>query len=88
MSRQDTERDIVETLRQVPDVVASMPDDTPAREWEEWRHLQMEDTALTTREKPLIGLGVVGRAMTYASSPAPFRVRKLARQRPLPQQRR
>jgi AhpD family alkylhydroperoxidase len=35
-----------------------MPDDTLAREWEEWKHFQMDDTALTAREKHLIGLGV------------------------------
>ena len=52
MSRQDTERDVVETLGQVPDVVAGMPDDTPAREWEEWKHLQMEDTASPPARSP------------------------------------
>jgi AhpD family alkylhydroperoxidase len=58
MSRQDTENEIKETLGQVPSFFASMPDDTLAREWEEWKHTQMEDTALTAREKHLIGLGV------------------------------
>ena len=58
MSRQDTERDIIETLGQIPGFFASMPDDTLAREWEEWKHFQLEDTALTAREKHLIGLGV------------------------------
>jgi AhpD family alkylhydroperoxidase len=58
MSRQDTERDIIETLGQVPGFFASMPDDTLTREWQEWKHFQMEDTALTAREKHLIGLGV------------------------------
>jgi AhpD family alkylhydroperoxidase len=62
MSRQDTERDIIETLGQVPGFFASMPDDTLAREWEEWKHFQMEDTALTAREKHLIGLGVAAAA--------------------------
>jgi AhpD family alkylhydroperoxidase len=58
MSRSDVERDIVATLGQVPDFFAQMPDDTLAREWAEWKHFQMEDTALTAREKHLIGLGV------------------------------
>jgi AhpD family alkylhydroperoxidase len=58
MSRQDTENEIRETLGQVPSFFAEMPDDTLAREWEEWKHFQMEDTALTAREKHLIGLGV------------------------------
>jgi AhpD family alkylhydroperoxidase len=58
MSRQDTENEIRETLGQVPSFFAEMPDDTLAREWEEWKHFQMDDTALTAREKHLIGLGV------------------------------
>jgi AhpD family alkylhydroperoxidase len=58
MSRSETEYDIRETLGQIPDFFANMPDDTLAREWEEWKHFQMEDTALTAREKHLIGLGV------------------------------
>jgi AhpD family alkylhydroperoxidase len=58
MSRSDTERDIIETLGQVPDFFKDMPDDTLAREWEEWKAFQLADTALTVREKHLIGLGV------------------------------
>jgi AhpD family alkylhydroperoxidase len=58
MSRSDVERDIVATLGQVPDFFAPMPDDTLEREWAEWKHFQLEDTALTAREKHLIGLGV------------------------------
>jgi len=58
MSRSDTERDIIQTLGQVPDFFKEMPDDTLAREWEEWRSFQLGDTALTAREKHLIGLGV------------------------------
>jgi AhpD family alkylhydroperoxidase len=58
MSRQDTEKDIVETLGQVPDFFATMPDDTLAREWVEWKSFQLADSALTAREKHLIGLGV------------------------------
>jgi AhpD family alkylhydroperoxidase len=58
MSRSDVERDMVATLGQVPDFFKDMPDDTLEREWTEWKHFQMEDTALTAREKHLIGLGV------------------------------
>jgi AhpD family alkylhydroperoxidase len=58
MSRSDTERDITATLGQVPSFFAQMPDETLAREWEEWKHFQMSDTELTAREKHLIGLGV------------------------------
>lgn len=35
-----------------------MPDDTLEREWAECKHFQIEDTALTAREKHLIGLDV------------------------------
>jgi len=58
MSRSEAERDIVETLGQVPSFFAAMPDETLAREWAEWKSSQLGDTALTAREKHLIGLGV------------------------------
>ena len=58
MSRSDTERDILETLGQVPDFFAAMPDETLEREWAEFKQFQLEDTALTAREKQLIGFGV------------------------------
>ena len=58
MSRSDTERDITETLGQIPNFFKPMPDDTLAREWAEWKSFQLADSALTAREKHLIGLGV------------------------------
>jgi AhpD family alkylhydroperoxidase len=58
MSRSDTERDIIQTLGQVPDFFKDMPDDTLEREWAEWKTFQLQDTALSAREKHLIGLGV------------------------------
>jgi len=58
MSRSDTERDITETLGQIPGFFKDMPDDTLAREWAEWKSFQLADSALTAREKHLIGLGV------------------------------
>jgi AhpD family alkylhydroperoxidase len=58
MSRSDVEREITETLGQVPSFFARMPDETLEREWNEWKYFQMQDTALTAREKHLIGLGV------------------------------
>ena len=57
MSRSETERDIIQTLGQVPDFFKDMPDDTLEREWAEWKRSSW-DTALTAREKHLIGLGV------------------------------
>jgi AhpD family alkylhydroperoxidase len=58
MSRQDTERDIVETLGQIPDFFASMPDSTLERSWAEFKEFQLGDTVLTAREKHLIGYAV------------------------------
>jgi AhpD family alkylhydroperoxidase len=58
MSRSEIEQDIIQTMGQVPSFFEQMPDETLEREWLEWKHFQLEDTALTAREKHLIGLGV------------------------------
>lgn len=58
MSRTDTESEIVEALGQIPDFLASMPDTTLTRAWGEFKQLQLGDTALTAREKHLIGYAV------------------------------
>jgi len=58
MSRSDTERDIIQTLGLVPDFFASMPDETLEHDWATFKQSQLTDTALTVREKHLIGLGV------------------------------
>jgi AhpD family alkylhydroperoxidase len=58
MSRADTERDIIQTLGQVPIFFEDMPDDTLEREWQEWKTFQMEDSAISAREKQLIGFAV------------------------------
>ena len=58
MSRSDTEREIIETLGQVPEFFKEMPDDTLAREWAQWKEFQMGDTAISAREKQLIGFAV------------------------------
>ena len=58
MSRADTERDITQTLGQIPSFFKDMPEDTLEREWQEWKTFQMEDGALSAREKHLVGLGV------------------------------
>jgi len=58
MSRQDTERDIRESLGQIPDFFASMPDSTLDRSWSEFKEFQLGDTTLTAREKHLIGYAV------------------------------
>ncbi len=58
MSRQDTEKDIVETLGQIPDFFASMPDATIERQWPQFKEFQLGDSVLTAREKHLIGYAV------------------------------
>lgn len=63
MSRADVEKDIAQTIGQVPDFFQAMPDDTLEHEWAMFKTFQLEDTALTARDKQLIGLGVA--AATY-----------------------
>jgi len=58
MSRHDIQNDIRETLGQIPELFARMPDTTLEHEWAEFKRFQLEDSALTTREKELIGFGV------------------------------
>jgi AhpD family alkylhydroperoxidase len=63
MSRADVEKDIIQTLGQVPDFFQAMPDDTLVHEWAEFKAFQLQDSALSVRDKQLIGLGVA--AATY-----------------------
>jgi AhpD family alkylhydroperoxidase len=58
MSRSDTERDIRDTLGQVPSFFETMPDSTLENEWNEFKKFQLQDTELTVREKQLIGYAV------------------------------
>ncbi|HUK76982.1 MAG TPA: carboxymuconolactone decarboxylase family protein [Thermoleophilia bacterium] len=58
MSRSDVEREIRETLGQVPSFFETMPDATLENEWREFKVFQLSDTALTVREKQLIGYAV------------------------------
>jgi AhpD family alkylhydroperoxidase len=58
MSRQETDREITETLGQIPAFFASMPDRTLERAWAEFKEFQLGDTVLTGREKHLIGYAV------------------------------
>jgi len=58
MSRSDVEREIRETLGRVPSFFETMPDSTLENEWREFKVFQLQDTALTAREKQLIGYAV------------------------------
>jgi AhpD family alkylhydroperoxidase len=58
MDRSEIERDIVATLGQIPDFFKPMPDDTLEQEWTSWKSFQLNDSALTAREKHTIGYAV------------------------------
>jgi len=58
MSRTDVEREIRETLGHIPSFFEAMPDSTLENEWNEFKVFQLQDTALTAREKQLIGYAV------------------------------
>ncbi len=58
MSRQDIERDIVAKLGQVPGFFAAMPDYALEAAWSDFKTFQLGDTALSAREKQLIGVAV------------------------------
>ena len=58
MSRQDTEKDIVATLGQIPAFFASLPDAALERQWPQFKEFQLGDSVLSAREKQLIGYAV------------------------------
>jgi AhpD family alkylhydroperoxidase len=58
MSRQDIERDIVKTMGEVPPFYTSMPDDVLEREWYLFKSFAIDDTAISAKNKHLIGLAV------------------------------
>ena len=58
MSRSDTEKEIRETLGQIPSFFETMPDSTLENEWREFKVFQLSDTELSAREKHLIGYAV------------------------------
>ena len=58
MSRQDIEREITETMGQVPGFFAAMPDYALESAWQDFKAFQLADTELSAREKQLIGYAV------------------------------
>jgi AhpD family alkylhydroperoxidase len=58
MSRQDIENEIIETMGQVPDFFAAMPDYALESSWQDFKAFQLGDTELSAREKQLIGYAV------------------------------
>ena len=58
MSRKDIEKDITETLGQVPGFFAAMPDYALEPAWNDFKTFQLGDTELSAREKQLIGYAV------------------------------
>src|SRR3954453_15510895 len=60
MSRESTERDIVETLGLVPEFMADIPPYLIDAEWSSFKALMLSETAIPNKYKELIGLGVSG----------------------------
>ena len=60
MSRETTERDIVETLGLVPEFLQDLPDYLIEAEWSSFKALMLSETVIPNKYKELIGLGVSG----------------------------
>ncbi len=58
MSRSDVESEIRQTLGQIPSFFESMPDSALENSWNDFKEFQLQDSALTVREKQLIGYAV------------------------------
>ena len=52
MSRSDVEKDIRDTLGQIPSFFETMPDSTLENEWREFKVFQLSDTGQRPRETP------------------------------------
>jgi AhpD family alkylhydroperoxidase len=60
MSRESTERDIVETLGLVPEFIGDLPTYLIEAEWSSFKALMLSETVIPNKYKELIGLGVSG----------------------------
>src|SRR5438477_4926990 len=60
MSRESTERDIVETLGLVPEFFQDVPTYLIEAEWSSFKALMLSETVIPNKYKELIGLGVSG----------------------------
>jgi AhpD family alkylhydroperoxidase len=60
MSRESTERDIVETLGLVPEFIEDVPTYLIEAEWSSFKALMLSETVIPNKYKELIGLGVSG----------------------------
>ncbi len=70
MDRTQCEQEIRETMGEVPAFFAALPDDALIRYWEDFKAFQLTDTALSGKDKQLLGLGVA--AATYCEYCAYF----------------
>ncbi len=57
MTREETLRDIEDTLGFVPTFMKSIPEDFLPNEWELYKRLELEETTIPGKFKELIGLG-------------------------------
>jgi AhpD family alkylhydroperoxidase len=60
MSREDTKAEIRETLGLVPGFFESLPDSLLESEWESFKGIELNETAIPNKYKELIGIAVSG----------------------------
>ena len=60
MARADTKADIRETLGLVPGFFESLPDSLLESEWESFKSIELNETAIPNKYKELIGIAVSG----------------------------
>ena len=59
-TRDEVEAEIRDTLGLVPEMFRVLPDALLGSEWESFRTLQLSETAIPSKYKELIGLGIAG----------------------------
>ena len=58
MGRQEVYRDVEQLFGVVPGFIKSLPDSSIAQEWELFKKVQVEETAIPNKYRELIGVGV------------------------------
>lgn len=58
MERQEVYRDVEQLFGVVPGFIQSLPDSSIAQEWELFKKVQLEETAIPNKYRELIGVGV------------------------------
>jgi AhpD family alkylhydroperoxidase len=60
MTRQEVYHEMEETLGVVPTMFKSLPDSSLGLEWQLFKRLQLEESAIPNKYRELIGLGIAG----------------------------